>query len=195
MKTKSLFLAVVATACIAAVANGGTIDIPLVTVGDPGNLPDPATGNQYGAVPYVYQIAEFDTTLGQYCQFLNAVAKTDTYGLYNTAMAVRVPYVIPQVGAFLTLGIAQSGTSGNYSYSVAGSYSQAANCPISDVSWGDAARFVNWLANGQPTGPEGPGTTETGTYTLNGGTSNVLTHGRHAEPNGDMGLADGKRMV
>ena len=56
---------------------------------------------------------------------------------------------------------------------MAGSYSQAANCPIYDVSWGDAARFVNWLSNGQPTGAEGPGTTETGTYALNGGTSNT----------------------
>jgi len=28
--------------------------------------------------------------------------------------------------------------------------------------WGDAARFANWLTNGQPTGAEGIGTTETG---------------------------------
>ena len=31
--------------------------------------------------------------------------------------------------------------------------------------------FSNWLQNGQPTGPEGPGTTETGAYTLNGATT------------------------
>src|SRR5262249_31863530 len=29
----------------------------------------------------------------------------------------------------------------------------------------------NWLQNGQPTGPEGPGTTETGAYSLNGALS------------------------
>ena len=75
--------------------------------------------------------------------------------------------------SFATLGIVQQSSSGKFAYSVAGSYSQAANCPIFDVTWGDAARFVNWLANGQPTGPEGPGTTETGTYTINGGTSNM----------------------
>jgi formylglycine-generating enzyme len=63
------------------------------------------------------------------------------------------------------------GTSGNYTYSVIGSYGQAANCPVFDVSWCDAARFANWLQNGQPTGVEGPGTTETGAYTLNGATS------------------------
>ena len=61
---------------------------------------------------------------------------------------------------------------GSYSYTVTGSYSQAANCPIFDVSWGDAARFVNWLDNGQPTsGTESTGTTETGAYALNGATS------------------------
>ncbi len=164
MKSSKLLLFLL-SAMIASVAHGGTINISLVTVGDPGNLPDPLTG--YGAVPYVYQIGEYDVTVGQYCQFLNAVAKADTYGLYNTGMAPR------PLGAFPTLGVAQSGSSGKYSYSVAGSYSQAANCPIFDVSWGDAARFVNWLANGQPTGPEGPLTTENGTYSLNGGTSNA----------------------
>jgi len=33
---------------------------------------------------------------------------------------------------------------------------------------GDAARFANWLTNGQPLAPEGIGTTETGSYALNG---------------------------
>jgi formylglycine-generating enzyme required for sulfatase activity len=54
---------------------------------------------------------------------------------------------------------------------VAGSYNQGVNCPIFDVTWGDAARFCNWLQNGQPTGPEGSGTTETGAYTLSGATA------------------------
>jgi hypothetical protein len=43
---------------------------------------------------------------------------------------------------------------------------------VTYVSWGDAARFANWLNNGQPTGSEGAGTTETGAYTLNGATTN-----------------------
>ena len=38
--------------------------------------------------------------------------------------------------------------------------------PVIDVTWGDAARFCNWLQNGQPTGAEGNGTTETGSYAL-----------------------------
>jgi formylglycine-generating enzyme required for sulfatase activity len=77
-----------------------------------------------------------------------------------------------------TIGITQSGSSGNYSYSVTGGYSgtmysQAANCPVFDVTWGDAARFCNWLQNGQPTsGVENASTTENGSYTLNGAISN-----------------------
>ena len=36
------------------------------------------------------------------------------------------------------------------------------------VCYWDACRFTNWLDNGQPTGAQGVGTTETGAYTLNG---------------------------
>ena len=39
-----------------------------------------------------------------------------------------------------------------------------ANRPVNYVSFWDAARFANWLHNGQPTGPQGPGTTEGGAY-------------------------------
>ena len=46
-----------------------------------------------------------------------------------------------------------------------------ANDPITYETWGDAARFANWLSNNQPTGPEGASTTETGSYTLNGATT------------------------
>ena len=72
----------------------GQTSLQLVTVGDPGNAADTAvmarewhdtTG--YGSVPYVYNIGKYDVTVGQYCQFLNAVAKTDTYGLYIGYMA------------------------------------------------------------------------------------------------------------
>ncbi|MFZ1935436.1 MAG: SUMF1/EgtB/PvdO family nonheme iron enzyme [Thermoguttaceae bacterium] len=112
-------------------------------------------------------MGKYDVTVGQYCQFLNAVAKTDTYGLFNGGMGTDIP----------TIGITQSGSSGNYSYSVSGGYAgtdpQAANCPLFDVTWGDAARFCNWLQNGQPTGAQGNGTTETGAYSLNGAISNA----------------------
>ena len=110
----------------------GQTSLALVTVGDPGNAADTAVMNDgtsgYGSVPYVYRIGQYDVTIGQYCQFLNAVAKIDTFGLYNAAMSY----------SFLTIGISQNGTSGNYGYSITGSDPQAANCPIFDVTWGDA---------------------------------------------------------
>jgi formylglycine-generating enzyme required for sulfatase activity len=143
----------------------GDTSLQFVTVGNPGNLADPATGNLYGSVGYTYQMGKYDVTLGQYCQFLNAVAKTDTYHLYTIYMMDG--FFVPGIPS----GISQSGSSGSYSYLVIGSNPQAANCPVYYVTWADAARFCNWLQNGQPTGAEGNGTTETGTYTLNGATS------------------------
>jgi formylglycine-generating enzyme required for sulfatase activity len=63
-------------------------------------------------------------------------------------------------------GIVQGGSLGNYRYSVSSTY---ANFPVNEVSWGDAARFANWLSNGQPaTGVENSATTEDGSYALNG---------------------------
>src|SRR5258708_4804016 len=139
-------------------ANARAVTIALVPVGNPGNAAD-STG--YGAVGYSYSIGKYDVTTSQYTTLLNAVAATDAYGLWNVNMAN--PFVMP------TVGIQRSGSSGSYSYSVIGN----GNVPVYYVSWGDAARFSNWLQNGQPTGAEGPGTTETGAYTLNGATSSA----------------------
>jgi probable HAF family extracellular repeat protein len=143
----------------------GSASLEFVPVGDAGNAPDTAVMNDgttgHGSVPYAYQMGKYDVTIGQYCQFLNAVAKRDTYGLYSTYMAAGAYYP--------TAGISRSvGSMGNYTYAVAGSNAQAANCPIMWITWGNAARFCNWLSNGQPTGAEGNGTTETGSYTLYG---------------------------
>lgn len=133
-----------------------TITMDFVPVGDAGNAND-NTG--YGGVSYGYAIGTYEVTSGQYAAFLNAVAKTDTYGLYNPSMATD----------FTIAAITRSGVSGSYSYSTL----NGGNRPITYVSWFDAARFVNWLQNGQPEGAQGPGTTETGTYTLNGAMSGV----------------------
>jgi formylglycine-generating enzyme required for sulfatase activity len=133
------------------------VTISWVPVGNPGNAND-STG--YGGVAYNYSIDKYDVTVGQYTEFLNAVAKTDTYGLYYGLMGIDLNI----------RGISRGGSSGSYTYNVIGS---SANLPITYVSWGDAARFSNWLQNGQPNGDEGPGTTETGAYTLNGAISDA----------------------
>jgi hypothetical protein len=71
-----------------------------VTVGNPGNVADTRYASPgYGAVAYSYNIGKFEVTAGQYTVFLNAVAKTDTYGLYNGHMGnigdgEGVPFVV-----------------------------------------------------------------------------------------------------
>lgn len=61
------------------------VTIDTVPVGDVGNAND--SGNLYGGVAYGYSIGKYEVTVGQYTAFLNAVAATDTYGLYNPSMA------------------------------------------------------------------------------------------------------------
>ena len=134
------------------------VTLDWVTVGDPGNAAD-TTG--YGAVPYRYQIGKYEVSIGQYTAFLNAVAKDDPYDLYS-----------PSMGANLNIaGISRSGASGGYTYSVIGpsgatpaGASSPGNRPITYVSWFDAARFANWMQNGQ-----GSGSTESGVYTMSTG--------------------------
>ena len=131
--------------------------IETVPVGNPGNAADTGGTPGSGSVAYTYNIGKYDVTVAQYTAFLNAVAATDTYGLYYTNMS-QTPWG----------GITQSGSAGSYTYSVVSGY---ANRPANYVTWGDAARFANWLNKGQPTGAEGPNTTEAGSYTLNGAMS------------------------
>jgi formylglycine-generating enzyme required for sulfatase activity len=106
-------------------------------------------------------MGKYEVTAGQYTAFLNAVAATDTYGLYNTNMGS-----IPNLGA----NIQRAGSPGSYTYSVA---ADRANRPVNYVSWGDSARFANWMDNGQPTGAQGLTTTEDGSYYLNGATTDA----------------------
>lgn len=136
-----------------------TVNVEMVPIGNPGNGPDTSFINgPFGSVGYVYQIGKYEVTAGQYTEFLNAVAKDDPNGLYNSAIGDdgRDPYVY---GA----NIQQSGSPGSFTYSVAPDW---ANRPVNYVSFWDAARFANWLHNGQPTGLQGPNTTEDGAYTL-----------------------------
>ncbi|MEX0321452.1 MAG: SUMF1/EgtB/PvdO family nonheme iron enzyme [Puniceicoccaceae bacterium] len=127
----------------------GGIVLDSVLVGDAGNAADTVTGN-HGAVGYDYYITTYEVTNAQYASFLNAVASvTDPYQLYNTLM-----------DGTLTGGISRTGTAGSYSYApLAGKE----NNPVTMVNWWDAARFANWLTNGQ-----GSGDTETGVYNLGG---------------------------
>jgi formylglycine-generating enzyme required for sulfatase activity len=153
----SFRLTVLACAMVAGLlgSEANAVNIETVPVGNPGNAPD-TTG--FGAVSYSYQMGKFEVTAAQYCEFLNAVARTDSYGLYEFRMAAD-----QRCGG---CNIVRSGSSGSYAYTVAADW---ANRPVNWVNWASAARFANWLTNGQPaTGVQDATTTEDGSYCLNG---------------------------
>ena len=158
-------------------------------VSDSGNAPntqDPATwnmninyaeltsSNNIGAVGYNYSIGKYEVTIGQYTAFLNSVAASDPHGLWKWEMG-EDPYSAPI--------IRRSGSSGSYLYSVIGANS---NKPISLLTWFDAARFTNWLANGQPIGPQNSSTTEDGAYALNGNNDGLVFTRNRINPNTGM---------
>lgn len=152
--------------------------IETVTVGNAGNAgensgesdPDGWGPDRIcGPVDYVYNIGTFEVTAGQYTEFLNAVAAADPYGLWNPSMDSNSA---PQ-GCQIT----QHGSSGSYTYDFSGRPSGTEadwlDRPVNYVSWGDAARFCNWLHNGQPTGAQNLSTTEDGSYFLDGAESHA----------------------
>jgi len=164
---------------LACASDAQAVSIDTVTVGNPGNAGDTqimtidgTTG--YGVVGASYSIGKYEVTAGQYTEFLNAVAKSDPYGLYSENM---------DSDAF-GCQITRNGSDGSYTYDFSGGTSSInpisgetieapgstaadwENRPVNYVNWGDAARFVNWLHNGQPTGAQGLGTTEDGAYDL-----------------------------
>jgi formylglycine-generating enzyme required for sulfatase activity len=173
-----LILNVVTAMCISVftITVQAEVVIETVTVGNPGNegeLSGAGAGGYgpdriSGAVDYVYNIGRFEVTAGQYTEFLNAVADEDTYELYNTNMW----------SSDYGCKIRRIGGSGSYEYLVDADGDDVedpewVDRPVNFVSWGDAARFCNWLHNGQPTGSQNFNTTEDGSYFLNGATTDA----------------------
>ena len=147
-----------ATAMLAPLAASAVV-IDWVTVGAPGNAADtdpvncgPSNASPCGAVATPYKIGKYEVTNAQYAEFLNKVAATDTNELYSTYMDGET-----------WGGISRSGSSGSYSYAVKPGFESK---PVTFVSFWDAARFSNWLQNGQPAGLQTSLTTEDGAYTL-----------------------------
>ena len=138
MKTVSAFAAVLALLCLGSLAQAVTIaTVPVGNAGNAGELSGEGAGGYgpdriCGFVSYAYNIGKYEVTAGQYTDFLNKVARTDTYGLYNTGMS----------NTSYGSGITRGGSPGSYTYSVATDF---INRPVNCVSWGDSARFANWL--------------------------------------------------
>jgi len=122
-------------------------------IGDAGNAPDTqvmqdgTTG--LGSVSYAYRIGTYEITVAQYTEFLNAVAASDPNGLYSGAMNT----------------IERTGVNGSYHYAAAFPYEQV---PVYGVTMVNAARFANWMHNGQLTGAQTSATTEGGAYVIDG---------------------------
>jgi sulfatase modifying factor 1 len=153
MKTTSRFLTLlVALATISLVTPvSAVVDIAYVPVGNAGNAAD-TTG--YGSVAYSYKIGKYEVTNAQYAEFLNAVdpSGSNPNGIYNASMGSDA-----RGGITYTAGAASGAK-----YTIR---TNMGDKPVNFVSWYDAARFCNWLGNGQ-----GTGSTETGAYTLTGNT-------------------------
>ena len=148
----SVGLAVLACLPVGSITHAEPIQ--WVTVGDPGNTANTG-GRGLGSVATSFRLMTFEFTNQQYTDFLNSVAATDTYSLYNTNME-----------SDSRGGISRSGSPGSYSYAV---LPNMGDKPVNYVSWYDAARVSNWLMNGATSSSS----TETGAYTLVGGVNVV----------------------
>lgn len=160
MKNTLLLAAILGLGLTPLHAQGSTTDansitMPLVTVGDPGNLAD--TNTALGAVAAPYQIGTYDVTATQYSKFLNAVASNDDkYGVYNPMMSSS-----PFVGSI----DCTTNNDGIVSYAPK---KGMGDFPIVYVSLYSAMRFCNWLHNGSPSSVAATNAaiTETGAYTF-----------------------------
>ena len=110
------------------------------------------------AVEYDFKIMKFEVTVDRYCEFLNAVAKMDTLGLFDKRMR-----------------IARTGSPVKFVYKPKDGY---AKHPVSFINFFRAARFANWLHNGKPSGRGGKGLTEDGAYDMKG---DLETHSKDAK--------------
>jgi len=151
-----------AVASLSAAAFGVTIDY--ATVGNPGNA---ANTNGWGAVSNVFQISKYETTNTQYAEFLNAVdsAGTNPNSVYNASMGSDA------LGGITFNGGASPGSKYSVKSGTAPSGVAYTNMPVLYTTWWSAARFANWLENGQQTNSS---SMETGAYTLNNQTSGAI---------------------
>jgi hypothetical protein len=136
-----------------------------VTVGDVGNANN---ADGFGGVAHEYRIGRYNVTVNEWVAFLNAVAKTDTNGIFFDGTGGSTGFPVQVI---------RTGSPGSYVYTAAANQGQK---PAAFMRWHDAARYCNWLHNNKPTGAQGAATTEDGAYTISS-TSVVLLPNANAQ--------------
>jgi len=128
-------------------------DLSTIYTNSSSGTPVPSSINNLGVVNKNYRIGITETTNSQYVKFLNSVASTDPFGLYDSNMS-----------GSLIGGISRSGIEGSYSYYTKTNMEAK---PVVFVDYLSAIRFTNWLHNGTPTGTGlSDFVTEDGAYSL-----------------------------
>ncbi len=148
-------------AALAAATSASAVAVEWANVNAPGNACDVQPQGCFGSVAAGFRIAVHEVSNAQYAEFLDAVASTaalpdgaDPNDLYSEEMGSSAHGGITRTGDGLVT---------NYVYSVKPGFAAK---PVNFVAFWDAARFANWLHNGQPTGAQTAATTEDGAYTI-----------------------------
>jgi len=143
----------VCVAGMASAAFAAPISPQMIMINNVGNAGKAVTTSGvtqvFGSVNYRYQIGKFETTNTEYAAFLNSVDPTGNVnpsGIYDANMGTDT----------VNGGIIRTPGSG---YSIRSGF---ASKPVTYVNWFDAARFANWLNNGQ----SGTSSINSGAYTL-----------------------------
>ena len=132
------------------ISSTGQLSMSFVGVIDPQNSEDTSTTylrsfsgssdsftseiiNNLGVVDNMYRIGRYEVTNKQYCRFLNAVAKNNDRGLYDSRMSSQ------NVGGINRIYDAE------YIYTTKPNMD---NKPVLFVNYLSVIRFINWLHNG-----------------------------------------------
>lgn len=164
MTTVRAFAGCLAVAIAALASSASAVSVDFVNIGNPGNpayFGNPGFPGGVGSVSYNYQMARTETTRGEYAEFLNKVATNPSAPTFVTGLW----------SGSANFGITRTLSGGSYVYSTS-----TPTSPISNTSWTMAARYVNWLNNGQPTVTSGSAVWDsalnTGAYTIPSARSN-----------------------
>lgn len=156
------FAGALALALASVVSSASAVTINMNVIGNPGNLGNAGSNPAgLGAVSSSFQMATTETSNTDYVSFLNIADPTGISpgGIYNTNMTLNT------LGGIDYNMANPNGSKYSVKAGAAPNGATYANMPVNFVSWFSAARFVNWLENGQTSNPAD---LEIGTYTLAG---------------------------